>query len=153
MPRPRPPLTVQQDENFIAVTTGPARFVVSRKKFNFLDKAIVDVNGDGKLADDENLLASTPECGTVTQDTFGQKYFGSEGTTSVEVVESGPMRVCVRARGKHPAHDGKGYSRGMYGYDVFMNFYAGQLDVYANVVVTNNSAKSIGVPAMKDGSL
>ena len=152
-PPPAAKLTVEQDDKSITVNTGTARFVVSRKKFNFIDKAIVDVNGDGKLADDENLLASTADCGTVMEDTFGQKYFSSEGTTSVEVVESGPMRVCVRARGKHLARDGKGYSAGMYGYDVFLNFYAGSGDVCTDVVIGNNFAKSIGTPAIEDGSL
>jgi len=63
------------------------------------------------------------------------------------------VRVCIRSRGQHLARDGKGYSRGMYGYDVFMNFYAGSSEVAADVIVTNNFAKSIGEPLMKDASL
>ena len=152
-PAPAAKLTFEQNDESITVTTGLAKFVINRKKFNFLDKAILDLAGDGKLTDDRNLLASTPECGTVTQDTFGQKYLSSAGTASVEVVESGPMRVCVRARGQHRPADGKGYSAGLYGYDVFMNFYAGSTDVYCDVIVTNNPPKSTGIPAMEDGSL
>ncbi|HOX05637.1 MAG TPA: hypothetical protein PK280_04470 [Planctomycetota bacterium] len=152
-PSPAAKLTVEQDDNFITVTTGPAKFVVSKKKFNFLEKACVDLNGDGKAADDENLLASTPECGTVTEDNQGLKYFGSEGVASVAVLEAGPMRVCVRAMGVQPPHEGKGYGPGLYGYDVFMNFYAGSTDVFADVILTNNATKSRGVPAMEDGSL
>jgi hypothetical protein len=150
---PTSALTVRQDEAFITVDTGAARFVVNRKRFNFLERAVVDVNGDGRLSDDEDLLASDPTCGTATEDAFGQTYFGSAGTRSVEVLEAGPVRVCVRARGKHPAHEGKGYTPGLYGYDVFLNFYAGRADVFADVVITNNFATSIGFPAMEDGSL
>ncbi len=150
---PATPLSVRQDEDFITVTTGPARFVVNRKAFNFLDRAVVDVNGDGVLSDDENLLAGSPETGTVAQDAFGQKYSGSRGTATVEVIESGPMRVCVRARGRQLAPEGKGYAPGLYGYDVFLNFYAGSTDVFADLVVTNNPARSIGFPAMEDCSL
>ena len=65
LPAQATPLTVKQDETFITVDTGPARFVVNRTAFNFLEKAIVDVNGDGNLTDDEDLLASTPACGGV----------------------------------------------------------------------------------------
>ena len=150
---PATALKVEQDDNTITVTTGSAKFVVNRKKFNFIDKAVVDVNGDGKLDDSENLLAGSADTGMVLEDAFGQKYFGSEGTTSVEVLESGPVRVCIRARGRQMARDGKGYTPGLYGYDIFLNFYAGKSDVYADVVVTNNPAKSIGFPAMEDGSL
>ena len=146
-------LAVEQDESSITVTTGPARFVISRRKFNFLEKAVLDLDGDGKLADDEDLLASTPECGTVTEDALGQKYSGSAGTASVEVIESGPMRVCVRARGRHPATGGQGFAPGLYGYDVLMNFYAGSAEVFADVVVGNNPVKAVGTPAMEDGSL
>jgi len=41
----------------------------------------------------------------------------------------------------------------MYGYDVFMNFYAGSSDVYADLIITNDFAKSIGSPTFKDASL
>ena len=150
---PATQLSVAQEDNFITVTTGPAKFVVNRKKFNFLEKAILDLNGDGKLAEDENLLASTSECGTATEDTFGQKYPGSAGTISVEVLESGPMRVCIRARGNHVASEGKGYNPGLYAYDVFLNFYADSTDVYSETVICNNYVKSIGIPAFEDGSL
>lgn len=150
---PATALTVAQDENAITVNTGVARFVINRKAFNFLDKAIVDVNGDGKLGDDEDLLAGAPETGAVAEDAFGQTYLGSRGTTSVQVIESGPMRVCVRARGRQLAPQGKGYTPGLYGYDVFLNFYAGSGEVYTDVVITNNFASSIGTPAMEDASL
>jgi hypothetical protein len=150
---PATKLTVKQSDDLITIDTGAARFVVNRKQFNFLDKAIIDLNGDGKLDDSENMLAGSPECGTVAEDAFGQKWLGSRGTGSVEVLESGPMRVCVRARGRQLAPEGKGYAPGLYGYDIFMNFYAGSTDVYADLVITNNPAKSIGFPAMEDCSL
>jgi hypothetical protein len=146
-------LTFRQDDNFITVNTGPARFVVNRKQFNFLEKAILDLNGDGNLADEENLLASTPACGTVLEDTFGQKYPSSAGTLSVEVLEAGPARICIRGRGKHLAPADKGYAPGMYTYDVFMNFYAESTEIFADVVVGNNFQQSIGIPAFEDGSL
>jgi hypothetical protein len=41
----------------------------------------------------------------------------------------------------------------MYGYDVFMNFYAGSSDVNVDLVLTNNFQKSIGSPVFKDASL
>lgn len=150
---PATKLAVVQDERFITVTTGPAKFVVNRKNFNLLEKAIVDANGDGTLADDENLLAGTPESGLVTEDTFGQKYRSSAGVIAVDVLEAGPVRVCIRARGRHQAPEGKGYSPGLYTYDVFLNFYAGSSAVYTDTLVCNNYARSIGIPAMEDGSL
>ena len=153
LPVPATLLTVKQDENSITVETGAARFVVSRRKFTFLEKAVVDVNGDGKLTDDENLLASTPDCGGVAEDVYGLQYLASAGTTSVEVIESGPMRVCVRARGRNLPPRGKGFSRGLHGYDVFVNFYAGSTAVFADVVLGNHPAKPVGHLAFEDNSL
>lgn len=150
---PVTPLSLRQEGDLIVVTTGPARFAVNSKRFNFLARAVVDVNGDGKLTDDENLLVDDAGCGTVMEDTFGQRYLGSAGTESVEVLESGPLRVCIRARGRHPAPPQGGYTPGLYGYDVFLNFYAGSSDVYADVIVCNNFARSIGIPALEEGAL
>jgi len=61
--------------------------------------------------------------------------------------------VCVRARGTHRARNGKGYSHGMYTYDVFMNFYAGSTEVYVDLVLANNPPQSIGSPTFEDASL
>ncbi len=152
-PKPKAELAVEQNRDVITITTGPARFVINRKRFSFLEKAFVDTNSDGKFSDNENLLATTSDCGTVLEDTYGEKYYSSEGTKSVEIIESGPLRVCLRARGQHLAREGKGYRPGMYGYDVFLHFYAGGTDVYADVIITNNPPKSLGSPTFEDASL
>ncbi|MHC4916957.1 MAG: hypothetical protein ACYTGB_15865 [Planctomycetota bacterium] len=148
-----PKLAVEETDAQIAVTTGPARFVIDRKKFSFLSAAFVDGNGDGKFAPEENLLESSPDLGTVVEDTFGEKYYSSESVRSVQVIEKGPMRVRVRARGLHRARGGKGYSRGMYAYDVFIDFFRGSTDVIADVILANNPPKSVGAPTFEDASL
>jgi hypothetical protein len=153
---PAPPatrLTVRETEEFIEVTTGPARFVVNRKKFAFLDKVFIDSNGDGVFDESENLLDTSPDSGMVVEDTYGERYYGSESVRNVEVLESGPMRVCIRARGRHQAREGRGYSRGMYGYDCFLNFYADSTDVYTDIIIGNHPPRSIGSPTFEDASL
>jgi len=146
-------LDVTATDETISVTTGPARFVINRTKFAFIERACLDENGDGECADDEDLLATTPDHGTVMEDTYGNRYYSTAGTTSVEVIESGPLRVQVRARGVHRARAGEGYSKGMYQYDVFLNFYAGSTDVKVDLVLANNFPKSIGSPTFEDASL
>jgi len=147
---PRPPaapkhkLTVAEAADTITVNTGAATFIVDRKKFNLLKTVVID----GK-----DLLATTPDCGTVIEDTFGDKYYASESTRSVEVIEKGPMRVRVRARGLHKARGGKGYSKGMYRYDYLMDFFAGSTAVFCDVIIGNNFPKSVGTPCFEDASL
>jgi hypothetical protein len=143
-PAPADPVTVEQTDDAIVVSTGPARFTISRKKFHVLQSAVVD---------GEELLDGPTDLGLVVEDTYGERYYGAEGTASVTVVERGPLRVCLRAQGRNLARGGKGYSRGMYGYDVFMNFYAGRREVSADVVLTNNAQASIGSPTFEDASL
>jgi hypothetical protein len=87
------------------------------------------------------------------EDTFGNKYYSSAGTTSVKVLEKGPMRVCVRARGHHRNPEGKGYKPGMYMFDVFMHFYVGDRAIYVDHVICNNPPASTGAPTFEDASL
>ena len=138
------PLKVTQTDDAITINTGAATFVVNRKRFSFLQSVTID----GK-----ELLATTPECGTVIEDTFGEKYYASESTRSVEVIEQGPMRVRVRARGLHMALGGKGYSKGMYRYDYLMDFFTGSTTVFCDVIIGNNFPKSVGTPCFEDASL
>jgi len=155
LPAAQPParLTVDQTDDAITITTGPARFVVPRRGYTFLRGAAVDANGDGQFAAGEELLDASSDCGTMLEDCFGQAYTSGMGTTAVEVIEAGPMRVRVRARGVHKAPPEKGYSRGMYQYDVFMDFFAGSASILSDVVLGNNFQTSIGAPAFEDASL
>jgi hypothetical protein len=143
-PSPKAPVTVADKADEIVVSTGPATFTVGKKKFALLQSAVVD---------GQEMLDGSPDLGLVIDDTYGEKYYASEGTKSVEVLENGPVRVCVRVRGQHLARGGRGYSRGMYGYDVFMNFCAGSSSVSLDVIVCNNFQKSIGSPTFEDASL
>ncbi|HOX06998.1 MAG TPA: hypothetical protein PK280_11400 [Planctomycetota bacterium] len=143
-PAGKPAVTVQESDDAVVISTGVAKFTVSKRKFNLLQSAVVD---------GEELLDPTADQGVVVEDTYGEKYYGSEGAKSVAVLESGPVRACIRAQGRNLARDGKGYSRGMYGYDVFMNFHAGSADLTLDVVFANNAQKAIGSPTFEDASL
>ena len=144
-------VTVKEEEEWFAVTTGPARFLVPKHTFAFIAAVLLDADGDG--AYEESMLSTRPDCGTVMEDAFGEKYYSSESTRSVEVIERGPLRVRIRARGLHKARGGKGYSKGLYLYDYFMDFHAGSTAVFCDVVIGNNFPKSVGAPCFEDASL
>ncbi len=146
-------LKVEQTDEAITVTTGPAQFVINRKRFNLFDRVRIDANGDGRFADDEEAVSPRAENGSVVEDTFGQRYLSSEGTAEVKVEEAGPVRVCVSARGVHRAPEGKGCSRGMYGFDLRMHFYADKCLVRLDACINNASARPIGSPTFEDYSL
>ena len=143
-PAPVQGVTATQDETQIVVNTGPAQFTIDRKKFAFLSKVVVD---------GLELISTPAEGGSVIEDTYGNKYYSSAGTKSVDVIEKGPMRVRVRARGHHMNPGGKGYKPGMYMYDIFIDFYAGSRAISVDYVVCNNPPKSTGAPTFEDASL
>ena len=145
------PLAVDQNDETIVVITGPARFVVNRRAFRLLDQVSLDVNGNGNF--DRDLLDTGESEGIILVDTKGNRYLASADVHSVEVIESGPQRVRVRARGINRDPTGDGYSRGMYQYDVFMDFYAGSTTVKVDLVLANNFPQSIGAPTFDDASL
>jgi hypothetical protein len=147
------PLKVTATDDAIVITTGTAQFTLNRKKFNLFDRVRLDANGDGQYADDEEVVSPNADLGTVVTDTFGTKYYSSEGTTEVKVEEAGPVRVCVLARGTHKARGGEGYSLGMYGFEVRLHFIAGQNLVKLDALITNNGPKPNGSPTFEDFSL
>lgn len=147
------PLKAEVSDGSIVVTTGTAQFTINRKGFNLFDRVRIDRNGDGEYAVDEECVSPDADSGSVVEDTFGQQYRSSAGTRRVEVEEAGPARVCVVAKGVHRAPQGKGYSRGMYGYDVRMHFYAGSNLVRLDAVIHSGLAKPTGSPTFEDYSL
>ncbi|KKL50424.1 hypothetical protein LCGC14_2305630, partial [marine sediment metagenome] len=152
-PRPKTTLKVTQDDRFIRVNTGPALFEISRKRFNLLDKVILDANGDGNLADDETVVHSEPLLGSVVEDPNGRKYYSSAGTHKVRVIEAGPVMVKVLAQGVHVSDAEGAFKPGLYGYEVSMTFWAGKTFVDVEAILTNNSAKPIGEPHLEDWSI
>jgi len=147
------PLKVSETAEAITVTTGAAEFVINRKAFNLFDRVRMDVNGDGQYTEAEECVSPRAGVGSVVEDTYGQKYYASEGVREVKVEESGPVRVCIVAKGVHRAPDGKGYSRGMYQYDTRLHFYAGKSLVKVDHVLNNCFAKPVGTPTFEDHSL
>ncbi|MCG3180082.1 MAG: hypothetical protein BIFFINMI_02436 [Phycisphaerae bacterium] len=152
-PKVDSPLKVTQTDDAITVDTGPARFVIGRKRFNLIQSAWLDANGDGQFTDDELIVSPSDNNGSVVEDTYGLKYNSTEGTEEVKVEESGPVRVCVLARGLHKAAGGKGYSRGMDRFEVRMHFFANSAMVKFDPVIENNEAASNGAPTFEDYSL
>jgi len=144
VPEPAARLTVEEKDDVLVIDTGPARFTLSRKKFALFQGAAVHGT---------ELLEGSPDLGSVIEDTHGNRYYSSAGTKTVEVLERGPVRACVRARGMHAEREGKGYGPGMYGYDCFLYFYAGSSAVYVDYILTNNPPKSTGSPTFEDASL
>ena len=57
------------------------------------------------------------------------------------------------AKGTHKARGGAGYSRGMYGFEIRMHFYAGMNLVKLDALITNNGLKPNGSPTFDDHSL
>jgi len=147
------PLKVVQTDDAITVTTGAAQFVINRKRFNLFDRVRIDINGDGEYTAEEECISPQRDAGSVVEDTYGLKYYSSEDTREVKVEEAGPVRVCVVAKGVHRAPGRKGYSRGMYGYDVRMHFYANKSTVRLDPVITNTAAEPTGSPTFEDHSL
>jgi hypothetical protein len=152
-PAPAQAIKVEQNQATITVTTGAARFVIDRKKFNLFSHVFFDANKDGEFRAEEDMLEASADGGIVLADMKGNRYLSSAGTRDVRVIESGPMRVRVRARGVNAAAGGKGYSKGMYQFDVFMDFYAGSGDVKLDLVLANNATPGIGTPTFDDASL
>ena len=83
---PEHPAKVEETDDLVVVTTGPAQFTINKKRFAFLDQVRLDADGNGTFGQDEGLLEASPDLGTVIEDTFGETYYSSEGTRSVEVL-------------------------------------------------------------------
>ncbi|MGQ9662994.1 MAG: exo-rhamnogalacturonan lyase family protein, partial [Kiritimatiellia bacterium] len=146
-------LKVEETDELITVTTGPARFVINRKRFNLFDMVAIDLNGDGVFTAEEECVIFGKSPGSVVEDTYGQIYVGSAGVKEVKIEEAGPIRVCVVAKGVHRAPGGKGYSRGMYQYDTRLHFFAESSVVRVDHVINNCFPDPIGTPTFEDHSL
>ena len=141
---PTTKLSVTETKNAIRIDTGPAQFEVSTTNFNLLNRVVVD----GKtLVEPDELM------GSVTEDPKGRKYYSSKGAGEVKIIDQGPVRVTLMAKGVHRSTEKGASEKGLYGYEIFMTFRAGQTHCDVDAILTNNFAKPHGEPHFEDWSL
>ncbi len=130
--RPQTALRIADEQDRIAVVTGPLRFTVSKNRFNGVAEAWLDTSGRQKFAESSRLLA--PHTGGLVLRAAGREYRGSNDAASeVSVEEQTPLFVIIKARGNLYASDGtKGFS-----YVCRLTAYAGQASVTVQVSVAN----------------
>ncbi len=102
-------MTVNEDVNYINVTTGPAKFVISKNHFTLFDYVYVDTDGDGipdKIITDNHLSG-----GLSLVDENNITYYTIFDKPEVIAVESsGPLRTVVHIRGNFRAVNGSYYA-------------------------------------------
>jgi PcRGLX-like protein central beta sandwich domain/PcRGLX-like N-terminal RIFT barrel domain len=135
-PKAVTPLTAVKQGNKVTVQTGFVKFVVKGAKFNGFDSAWFDPSGKNNFAagsqiiggagGGSNLLIAPKDAVTLKNEhpkiTGKTKAFSSTGDAEgkVEIEESGPFRVVIKATGRHMAGDERAL-------DYTVRFYA-----YAN---------------------
>jgi hypothetical protein len=119
------PLSVTGNADEIAIATGPAKFVISKRRFGFLQSVTVD--GQRFLSpENPSAFYLTGGDGTI--------YSSLAPPDEVAVEESGPLRAVVRVSGSHRASDG----RKLFGYIVRFHAYAGQSFLRAQCTFVND---------------
>jgi len=142
--KPITKMCVDEDDKHIHIDTGAAQFEVCKTAFNLLNKVVV--NGQTIVHPDAML-------GSVVTDPEGRSYYSSAGTKTARVLEKGPVMVKVLARGRHVSNDEGAFKPGLYGYEIFMTFHAGESHCDVDAILTNNSVEPIGEPHFDDWSL
>jgi hypothetical protein len=101
------PIAVEQKEGRIVITTGPLRFAVRKKRFGLIDEAWLDESGAGNFDDAHRIVVPGKFNGPVIWSNWPnlpafRKYHASnDADSSVTVEEAGPMRVVIKAVGRH----------------------------------------------------
>ena len=146
------PLSVKETDEAVTIVTGPLRLAVSKKRFNLIDSASFDANGDGAFAADEQVIKPGHDGGSTFTLANGEVYRSTAGAPDEVVVEeSGPERATILVRGRHRMVAGKqGALPYLYGYLVRIRAYAGQPFVRISYTLTNSSTPVIGIPLCRD---
>lgn len=136
-------LKARENADVIQVTTGPLKFQVSKSKFALLDGVWRDSNNDGSFSRDERLTGPGEIYYVSAHDK--QRYStGNFSKPTVELEESGPVRVVIRARGKLFNSS----ARELTNFDVRIYAYAGsdQIDIEYTLIDSRPDRSARDVP-------
>lgn len=123
-----PTVLVGESATNIIITTGPARFEVSKTRGSLLEAAWLDRDGDSTFSSPEQIVFPTPDMGPFVVATNNEYRGGNALPLSVVVEESGPGLASVRVEGFH--HDSGGQP--LLRYVTRLTFHAGRAWVKVN---------------------
>ena len=99
---PKSPVTVQEDANFIAVSTGPLNCRIAKSGTNFIDSLSVDGREVGRAG---HLIAMREDRSEYESKHLLREEDYTSRITKVTVEQSGPVRAVVRVEGLHAGTD------------------------------------------------
>ena len=103
------------------IETGPLRVQLSTDHFRLLDDIWLDLDGDGRLSDDERMTDDRTT-GIVLVAADGRRHRADLSLATWTIERHGPLRACVRIEGRHGAEDGSA----MFRYIVRLHVFRGQ---------------------------
>ncbi len=126
------PIEVKDSGERLLVTTGPLRFAVRKRKFNLIDEAWIDQSGDRDFNDATQVVAPDRMSGPVLWSNHPdlpdyRRYMAANDPDSkVTIEEQGPMRVVIRAEGRHLPDDPSGPDDKLLDYVIRIHAYRGK---------------------------
>lgn len=136
-------VTVAEDEAGLTVSTGILQARISRNGFAPPGEVRVDLNGDGRFAEDE-VVAPADQPGIVLTDKAGKRYTSKAGPVDLRWEEIGPTRAVLLAEGPLQAEDGGKLMR----YRCRMTFHAGFAGIPTVFTLINGEGASAMPPTM-----
>ena len=87
----------------VEVTTGPARFLVSKSRGTIIESAWLDLDSNGVFAASELALAPAADTGSFVVSAGMEYRAAASAPASVTVEDGGPERATIRIEGYHRA--------------------------------------------------
>lgn len=123
-----PALNIVETTTNITVTTGPARFAVSKTRGSLLEAAWLDLNGDTTFSAGEQIISPANDTGSFVVATNTEFRANNTAPLSVLVDDNGPGRATVRIEGFHRDSGTNQFLR----YVTRLTFFAGQSYVHVH---------------------
>lgn len=133
-------LTVNETATNITITTGPARFEVSKTRGSLLESAWLDLDADMIFSAGEQILLPANDTGPFVVATNTEYRGGNAVPLSTVAEDVGPGRATVRVEGFH--RDGGGAP--LFRYVTRLTFFAGRSDVHVHHTIIEGRAVGSG---------
>ena len=114
-------ISIIEDSSKIAVSTGKARFQISKNYFNLFDYVWIDKNNDGLISD--AIITQPFSGGLVLIDKSGKQFTSLlEAPEEIAIEEQGPLRSVIKIRGVLKAQDGTYFAPSLHHPSSWPNF-------------------------------